>query len=477
MSAYKKKTALLEHVLATAGRSPLRSAAHQRSAVAALDRGDVAAAWRHFKAAMQDAPGSAGLSILETQILLFEKRFSEAADRARFWIAKLGKDRYHDYEPLVTRLQQVVDDPEAASGFFLGGGGLPEFLPELIRAARERPLAQYACRAIEPLEADSPEALKAEILSRLPGELPEGADVDDMIEKLFAGRPEDEPGHMDEDEEESFTLVPPDDVADAEVLWRDLFLLEKPFSVHWLPFEYEDVWLSDGVPEWTTFLNEHPEAFDSLDIMDDLATAILALPGGMDREEEETLLVPVLQRARRIVLENLPSGVVLDWRDTLNRPAIRPVARLALLKMDREEEDAEFHALVEESLRINPNDNFGLRGCRMNYLVRSGRNQEALELASRYPDDMQAELPYGSVLALYRMGDKDRAAELFLRAFDQLPNVAKALVRSSMKQPEMNPNGIRIGGADQAWLYRDAMRDEWRKTRGILTWMKGLMRS
>ncbi|MFH1912961.1 MAG: SEC-C domain-containing protein [Pseudomonadota bacterium] len=475
MSDHEKKKALLEHVIATAPKSPIRSAARQRSAAAALDRGDSAAAWRHFKAAMLDAPGSAGLGILETQILLFEERFSEAADRARFWIAKFRKDRRYDYSPLVERLQQVVDDPEAATESFLGKDLLPDFVPELVKTARERALPRYECRPIEPLDADSTEELKAKIMSRLPGGLPEMAGVEDMVDKLLAGRPEHAQDH--EEEEEGFTLFPPDHVARVEALWRALFPLEKPFSIHWLPHEHEQAWSQDTAPGWTAFLREHPEAFDSLDILDDFATAILALPGGMSLEEEETLLVPILQRARALVLETLPTDISLEWGYATNRPAVRPTARLALLKLDRGEEDDEFHALVEESLRINPNDNFGLRGYHMNHLIRSGRNREALELASRYPGDMQADLPYGSVLALYRLGEKDRAAELFKQAFKRLPNIANALVRSSMKQPEMNPHGIRIGGPDQAWLYRDAMRNEWRKSCGILTWMKELMRN
>ncbi|MBI9081282.1 MAG: SEC-C domain-containing protein [Pseudodesulfovibrio sp.] len=477
MADHEGKEALLEHVIATASKSPLRSAAHQRSAAAALDQGDTAAAWLHFKAGMQDAPGSVGLSILEAQILLFEKRFSEAADRARFWIAKLKKNRRYDYGPLVERLQEVVDDPEGATATLLGAAILPDLFPELMETVQERPLPQYEYRAIEPIDADSEEGLKAEILSRLPAKLPDGVDGEAMVTKLLAEMQGGAPDQNDEAAEDDFTLVPSGTISAAETRWRDIFPLEKPFSIQWLPFECGEVWSPERTPEWTAFLRENPEALDSLDILDDFATAILALPGGMDQEEEKTLLVPILRRARRIVMESLPSNVVLDWRSVPNRPAIRPAARLALLKLDRGQEDAEFYALVEESLRINPNDNFGLRGYFMNHLVRMGRNWEALEMLARYPDDTQADIPYGSVLVLYRMGDKSRAADQFQLAFEQLPKVAKALVQSSMKQPEMNPHGIQIGGSDQAWLYQETMRDEWRKTRGILTWMKRLMQA
>lgn len=32
--------------------------------------------------------------------------------------------------------------------------------------------------------------------------------------------------------------------------------------------------------------------------------------------------------------------------------------------------------------------------------------------------------------------------------------------------------GIAVGGPDEAWLYRDEMRDTWKDTKGAMNWLK-----
>jgi hypothetical protein len=108
----------------------------------------------------------------------------------------------------------------------------------------------------------------------------------------------------------------------------------------------------------------------------------------------------------------------------------------------------------------------------MNHYLRRGEDAAALALARRFPDDLLADLAYGEVLALYRLGEQDRARAALRTAVGRLPRIPRYLTRKRIKRPRLSPLGVTPGGEDQAWMYREAMRDVWEAEPGILRWMK-----
>ena len=42
-----------------------------------------------------------------------------------------------------------------------------------------------------------------------------------------------------------------------------------------------------------------------------------------------------------------------------------------------------------------------------------------------------------------------------------LPEVRRYLLREKAKRPEISHIGVTLGGKDQAWIYREEMRDVW----------------
>ncbi|MCY3796143.1 MAG: hypothetical protein OXG51_17435, partial [Gammaproteobacteria bacterium] len=78
-----------------------------------------------------------------------------------------------------------------------------------------------------------------------------------------------------------------------------------------------------------------------------------------------------------------------------------------------------------------------------------------------YEDDMFAELPYGRVLALVRLGRMDEASAAAQHAVDRLPEVRRHLMRERAGQPRIDPHHVALGSKEQAWLYREEMRDLW----------------
>ncbi|MGB5735388.1 MAG: hypothetical protein WBM40_13205, partial [Thiohalocapsa sp.] len=85
-----------------------------------------------------------------------------------------------------------------------------------------------------------------------------------------------------------------------------------------------------------------------------------------------------------------------------------------------------------------------------------------------------ADLAYGEVLALYRLGHQEQAARALHEAMGRLPRIPRFLLRKRIKRPVVNASGFTTGGDDQAWLYREAMRDVWEAEPGLLAWMKKL---
>ena len=122
-------------------------------------------------------------------------------------------------------------------------------------------------------------------------------------------------------------------------------------------------------------------------------------------------------------------------------------------------------------LALNPHDNHGFRAAVVNQLLFDGDDAGVLEIAGKYPDDLQPEIPYGRVLALYRLQRLEEAQDALRAAMEDLPKVARYLTVKRVRTPKLDPRGVLMGGDDQAWLYRDEMRDLWLKTPGAIDWL------
>lgn len=95
-----------------------------------------------------------------------------------------------------------------------------------------------------------------------------------------------------------------------------------------------------------------------------------------------------------------------------------------------------------------------------------------VELARQYPGDLHPDLAYGEALALFRLERFEEAQRALDRALDGLPRVPRFLTVERVRKPKIDPVGVRIGGDDQAWLYRKEMRDVWDATPAALEWLR-----
>ena len=452
---WRKKLSFLDR-LCQEGSRALKAAAWQRRSTMYIDEGDFPRAEAAFAAALRSEPDNPGNALLEITLLAAQHKDHIARERARFWLARLRRLGFEG-EAFMGLLAHAVRDPQEA----LVASQSDSLDPVLLRLhawvdeAAARPLPDYVSVPLKEAERRPPEG-QLRLFDDPPGLL----DARGGARRRLAVH-----GLATE-------LRAPLPVRRLESLWRRLFPAMKPLSTQLTLGEEDDVWLS---AEWAEYLLAHPEAADSLDVLDDLATAFYAHPESALPWIAHALLRPLLERAWGIVGRALPTDGShrIPWSREANRPALRLLFRRYLCQLDEGEPAGAAHTL-ETLLRLNPQDNHGARAELMNHYLRSGEDEKALALADRFPDDLLADLAYGEVLALYRLGEQERARSALRTAVHRLPRIPPYLTRKRIKQPRLSPLGVDPGGDGQAWLYREAMRDVWEAEPGILRWMKRL---
>ena len=445
---WRKKHAFLARVCEEGSR-PLKAAAWQRRSTIHIDEGDFERAEQAFSEALRSDPGNPSTALLEITLLAAQHKDTAARERARFWLAQLKRAGF-EQESFLDFLARAVQDPQEAL-IDSQADALDPILVDLhdwLGVACARSLPEYRLHPLKPppmasggtqlnLFAD----IESECLRRAPP---------------VRGQPVE--------------LQAPGRVRKTEAAWHTLFPARKPFSTLLTLGDDDSVWRKT---EWSDYLLGHPEAADSLDVLDDLATALYEHPESALPWIAHALVRPLLDRAWAILQQALPAGEpnYIPWAQERNRPALRLLFRRYLRQMD-EAEPLGAAETLELLLRLNPSDNHGIRAELMNHYLRTGEDQKALALARRFPDDVLADLAYGEVLALYRLGEQEGARAALRTAARRLPRIPPYLVRKRIKRPRMSPVGFTPGGEDQAWMYREAMRDVWEAEPGLLKWVK-----
>ena len=215
-------------------------------------------------------------------------------------------------------------------------------------------------------------------------------------------------------------------------------------------------------------IRRHPALLQSPDFLEQLDDFIIDPMSNPLQAQFNELLCAQQDRVLSHLLDALPAGGQLPWAWLEHRPVLRLLMAMA---QDQEDPDAEIE-LLSRLVSLCPNDNLGARAPLVNGLLQEGHDAEALAICQRYPDDALAETRYGRVLALVRLNRLHDAEQALASAYRALPKVFNYLVASQRKEPRLSPHGITIGGADQAWCYREEMRDAFLATPGMLSWMK-----
>ena len=404
-----EKNRLLERTTRHGDR-PLRSAILQRQASSVADQNRFEEAWALFEQARELDPRSPNLSHLEVVMLIAEGREDEARDRARFWAGKLERRRKADLANLIELLRDVARRGRQAL-----------FEAELGFAADDRRL-RAALERLPPVTC----RYRLDVVDGNAGALMPDPTLAKALEALW---------QLD-DSGSSEPVNQLDDLLD---------LLEQ-YPMLWDSFEVLDVLLDAA------------EELAPLDPSD--------LPASHLGERAWALL-------ERVLDENQAGDALLEWGFMDNRPALSALANGTLPLLEFDPIPELLIDRLERLLRLNPNDNQGLRNLLCRVLIEAERYDQARVLCERYPDDF-AEMRYNRALVLFVVGREAEGAETLRAAVEHYPKVFDYLDRSRVATPDLQPGGMTVGGDDEAWLYRSEYRNVWQSL-GALAWARRVL--
>jgi tetratricopeptide (TPR) repeat protein len=300
-----RKLELLRQTTERAPRSPLRSEAWQRLATIYMDRGDSDGAWSAFRNGQQDNPQADELCVLEVELLVAGHRMETAKQRAREWADTLSGQGVAADDPRIEFLTRMAVNPLDPVTYTVQGAGGP-LRDWLLHVADRKP----------------------------------------TLHRLVAAGPSPR-----------CKLAAPPELVRIQQLWRDVFPLSKPFEAQDQPFDGDGIWEPRVEARWCEFLRQHPEAFDSLDILDDLATAVGRHAQAQSPWVDALLLTPLLTRSAALVdlACHGASEVVLPWNLEENRVALRALYRLFQQQVAGPDRDVAI-ATGRQLLRLNPAD-------------------------------------------------------------------------------------------------------------------------
>jgi tetratricopeptide (TPR) repeat protein len=159
------------------------------------------------------------------------------------------------------------------------------------------------------------------------------------------------------------------------------------------------------------------------------------------------------------------------WGFLGTRPYMRARAGLAqtLWTLGKKDEAVEHY---REMLRLNPNDNQGLRNVLAACLLDLGRDEDTSALLEQYDGDCAAAWTYAAALLAFRAeGDTSRSKEKL--AEDVKANAyAPAYLTGAKKMPRYLPDYIGIGDDNEAVSVASDYTSAWKSTPGALEWLR-----
>lgn len=166
------------------------------------------------------------------------------------------------------------------------------------------------------------------------------------------------------------------------------------------------------------------------------------------------------------VLKRPPDGFF--WGELNTRPYMRANHNLALALWERGE-GAEALCLADHLLRINPNDNQGIRYLALTWNAFLANWPKVEDILERYPGEAAADYVYTKCLNAYRTG-RD-ADEAFAEAYAANPFVPGLLQKPGLARVEIGEY-VAYGSEEEALSYVRRNRVVWKAVPGALPWLR-----
>jgi len=213
-------------------------------------------------------------------------------------------------------------------------------------------------------------------------------------------------------------------------------------------------------------------ARQALEVWPDCADAynLLALRAADPEDSRELYERGVAAGERALGPEVFREEAGRFWGLLETRPYMRARQGLAeaLVELQRFDEATEH---FRDLLRLNPNDNQGVRDSLVNLLIAADRDGEAEELLERYREESTATMAYPrALLAFRREGDSFEARGRLTRALQANSFVPGLLLGKRKPRPPADTYAPR--SEEEAALYLMASCRTWESTPGALDWLR-----
>ncbi len=159
------------------------------------------------------------------------------------------------------------------------------------------------------------------------------------------------------------------------------------------------------------------------------------------------------------------------WGILETRPFMRALEGTATLlwNMNRLDEAADTY---NELLRLNPNDNQGVRYSLLNLLLTADRFDDAKRLLKKYKDEFSAVWTYTQALIEFRASGATAKADRALQAAIGQNRFVLPYLTGQNRIPNQLPDYIGIGDEREAISYASDHLNHWRRTPGAVEWLK-----
>jgi tetratricopeptide (TPR) repeat protein len=127
---------------------------------------------------------------------------------------------------------------------------------------------------------------------------------------------------------------------------------------------------------------------------------------------------------------------------------------------------------LQEMLRLNPNDNQGVRYTLAGFLISQDRDDDLAHLLEQYPDEDSAAWTYTKALLAFRQqGDTPEAKKLLKAAVKTNKHVPAYLLGEKFP-PQEQPSHYSPGDKNEAVEYIGSFLAGWKATAGAIDWLR-----
>lgn len=156
------------------------------------------------------------------------------------------------------------------------------------------------------------------------------------------------------------------------------------------------------------------------------------------------------------------------WSELDTRPYMRALDGLAC-SLYEDGQLKEAISLFQKMLRLNPNDNQGVRMYLLPALVWDDQFNEATALIGKFGDEHAPYIPYSVALLLYKKyGDCEASVSALLDAITEFPHVFKIML--GMQRMPDDFDSYAPGSVEEASLYVQVAIRSWVEADGAVEW-------